>query len=973
MWGNMIGRWERKAEDGSRSLLRSYTIAFAALCLVVFVWYYAFGRTLIWKGDGWSQHYKALLYYAKYLRCILKNFFTGSSLFIPSFDIAIGEGNDILETFHYYVIGDPFALLSFLVPLRLMVVYYVAMILLRMYLAGLAFIWMMRTLHRGKSLGNVALIAGASVYVFAYWGLFNAARHPYFLNPCIYLPLLVIGIEKILRRERPYLFAGMVAVAGVSNFYFFYVLAILTAVYAALRVLWLRRTEGGKVLKPLLRLGAYALWGLALAAFIFLPMSRAFLTNARMGTPNARHLIYPLSYYGKLPALALSSGEAYWVCMGFAAPVFPACCLLWRRKGNGFCKLCMAVCGVMLLFPVFGQALNGFSYMCNRWSFCIALVCGAALTLLWDELTALPAKDWKFLCKCCGVYAALCVVLWNSRTPRAFGSILLLLLTMWELRPVKAARESATADGETEKTAKPRNPGAAVAAVIALAIAVNSFWLNCYLSDSYASKAMYVWDASNVPLRNEAEQLHRLVRETGDSAWFRYSGTDPEKNANVVGEVSSTQFYWTIGSPALAEYRTAMSLREYSLYKYQNYDERAVLTTLSAVGYYVINPTLQAAPPYGFSKIGTLADGRTEIYKNDQALPLFYTYDDCVLRKDWDTLSSPEKEDVLLRAMVVEREPSAETPATSPDALKADGYPQAVPVPFTVECGEGVSFDGRTFTVGARGGKIELLFDGLADAETMFEFLGAQIIPTTGQEPKRFGLKPFKKPITIGPFTFEKPADFRLLATDRLDWKVPDSAVLTLSDDRYSKNLELYNNEYRYYNGRRDFCVNLGYREEAQKRITVSFSEEGTYTFDEIRVWCRPMAQYAETVAKRAGATVRNLTFKTNEIAATVVTDVPKLVCIAVPYHEGFTAYVNGEKAELLHANVGYMGVHIKPGENRVQLLYRPPLRLAGGLISFAALAAGVWFVIYRERQIRQGRRKENSDDRSIRGGGCQF
>ena len=108
----MIGRWERKAEDGSRSLLRSYTIAFAALCLVVFVWYYAFGRTLIWKGDGWSQHYKALLYYAKYLRCILKNFFTGSSLSIPSFDIAIGEGNDILETFHYYVIGDPFALSS---------------------------------------------------------------------------------------------------------------------------------------------------------------------------------------------------------------------------------------------------------------------------------------------------------------------------------------------------------------------------------------------------------------------------------------------------------------------------------------------------------------------------------------------------------------------------------------------------------------------------------------------------------------------------------------------------------------------------------------------------------------------------------------------------------------------------------------------------------------------------------------------
>ena len=224
-------------------------------------------------------------------------------------------------------------------------------------------------------------------------------------------------------------------------------------------------------------------------------------------------------------------------------------------------------------------------------------------------------------------------------------------------------------------------------------------------------------------------------------------------------------------------------------------------------------------------------------------------------------------------------------------------------------------------------------------------------------------MKPFKKPITIGPFTFEKPADFRFLATDRLDWKVPDTAELTLSDGRYEKVLALYNSEYRYYNGRRDFCVNLGYREDAQNLITVAFSEKGTYSFDAIRVWCRPMEQYKTAVAKRAEAMVRKLTIGTNEIAATVVTDVPKLVCIAVPYHEGFTAYVNGEKAELLHANVGYMGVRVEPGENRVQLLYRPPLRFAGGLITLAALIVFGWYVFYNERKIRHARRKENSDD----------
>ena len=58
---------------------------------------------------------------------------------IPEWDFNIGEGNDILVTLHYYVIGDPFAVLSVLVPTRFMYVYYDIMILLRLYLAGIAF------------------------------------------------------------------------------------------------------------------------------------------------------------------------------------------------------------------------------------------------------------------------------------------------------------------------------------------------------------------------------------------------------------------------------------------------------------------------------------------------------------------------------------------------------------------------------------------------------------------------------------------------------------------------------------------------------------------------------------------------------------------------------------------------------------------------------------------------------------------
>ena len=77
-------------------------------------------------------------------------------------------------------------------------------------------------------------MAGALTYSFCMWGLTNAARHPYFLNPMIYFPLIILGIEKIIKKK-PYLFIIMVTISAVSNFYFFYMIVLLTVVYALIR------------------------------------------------------------------------------------------------------------------------------------------------------------------------------------------------------------------------------------------------------------------------------------------------------------------------------------------------------------------------------------------------------------------------------------------------------------------------------------------------------------------------------------------------------------------------------------------------------------------------------------------------------------------------------------------------------------------------------------------------------------------
>ena len=101
-----------------------YTVLFLILMFFCFSFFIFSGKSLIWESDGWRQHYKALVYYSEYLKNFFKNLFGNGSIVLPEFDFAIGEGSDILNTMHYYVMGDPVAFLSVLVPAGGMHIFY---------------------------------------------------------------------------------------------------------------------------------------------------------------------------------------------------------------------------------------------------------------------------------------------------------------------------------------------------------------------------------------------------------------------------------------------------------------------------------------------------------------------------------------------------------------------------------------------------------------------------------------------------------------------------------------------------------------------------------------------------------------------------------------------------------------------------------------------------------------------------------
>ena len=210
-----------------------YTIMFLLMCIAAFLPFFMEGKSFVWGAgveDGLSQHFSALAYYGEALRDFFHNLFSGHPKLIM-WDMSIGYGADIISTLNYYAIGDPLNLLYGFVPVKYTEAMYNFMILFRMYLAGITFILYARKMKKRVD----GIVIGALVYVFCGFCFRLGLRHPFFINPMIYFPLLCLGVEKIYQKERPYVFIASVWVAAMSNYYFLYMLTIFTVIYAWIR------------------------------------------------------------------------------------------------------------------------------------------------------------------------------------------------------------------------------------------------------------------------------------------------------------------------------------------------------------------------------------------------------------------------------------------------------------------------------------------------------------------------------------------------------------------------------------------------------------------------------------------------------------------------------------------------------------------------------------------------------------------
>ena len=936
----------KRSGTGKRQYLLCYTLAFFFLAAACFFWFALRGKSMIWSGkvgslDGISQHYTALSYYGTYLRTVLRTFLSTGRIVFPAFDASIGAGGDILTTLHYYVIGDPLTLFSAVVPKYYTEYLYEVLIVVRLYLAGLSFTLFVDHIRPGNRFYTAV---GALAYAFSGYALFAAVRHPYFANPMIYLPLMLLGCEHVFEGRKPWLFIASVCLAAISNFYFFYMLVLLTVLYAAIRMFsFIEKPYLKNAWRYIWRFFAYGGIGVLCGGIIFFPVVAAQLGSARADFSTAVPLFYNLRYYERFLfdyVSGVSGGS--WTIVTHTPLVFCGIVILWMTRRRKMLKTFHVLLTALLLIPFFGWVFNGTSYVSNRWCWGYSLLLCATLSIVLPELTRFSKKQWMIFCAVCAVYGG-----WGMIRLSVDGFSVAIGPLLTVLTPLLLA---AVFFFLRRRAQFPLYLRRAVLFVTVVGVGTLAMvrYNHGYLDQfTPAGKA-----ADNV----ETEQALPLKEKEDGSFWryenYNYTSSAP-MNTTLLTGLHGTGCYFSLTAPAWSDLLASMHHSETMPQRTTSLQGRTVLCALANVRYYTGRHYLREGfLPYGYnatplflkdlpnfelysaySRKDTPEKVTYGYYENTLALPFGYTYSRAVSRTEFETLTPAQKQRTLLTSAVLD----------DPSDLSAGMLcREDLTLPFTVECSKNVRQVQGGFISTKKNAEIKLtLQNSQAGRETYLNFAG---LCFRQQDP-------VERAKTTGSWetlSAQKRAALEKRAERFIQTGKSHITVRTL-DTRQS--MEVYSERYNYYGGPVDVAINLGYHEKAPVTVVLILQKPGVYSFDDMSVEQIPMDDVAASLNTLGEEHLENTVWETDSLRGDIAVSSEKLLCLSLPYSKGWSARVDGKKADLLKTDIAFMGLRLSPGRHVVELAYRTPYLTHGALMTLAGVLIWIVMIVYQKRK----------------------
>lgn len=895
-----------------------YTLMFLLMCIVAFLPFFTEGKSFVWGAgveDGLSQHFSALAYYGEALREFFRNLLAGHPKLVM-WDMSLGYGADILSTLNYYAIGDPLNLLYGFVSPKNTETMYNFMIVLRMYLAGITFIMYARKMKK-RSYGTVI---GALVYVFSGFCFRLGLRHPFFINPMIYFPLLCLGIEKIYQRERPYVFIFAVCVSAMSNYYFLYMLTIFAVIYAWIR--FYKYSEENKIktfFLTILKFGMYYTLGIAMAAVILLPSVIGFLGNGRYGNgadwkslivyPGKYYLLFIENFIG-YGNMGSNTNAGYLPIVGIVV-LFT---LFSQRMKHKKYRAAFIASIIALILPIFGYAFNGFSYANNRWAFALSFIVALLTAEMYPRLFVMSKRQQIGIGAGIIIYTVFCIIvnasgeeiLKNKGIMAACGLIAVFYILLLIFQRLGY---------DTQK----RIVRVSMAILLLISVGVHGYYRFDPKEYAYTQEFMDQGQA----YRTLKEDNIRMLSKANDPSVYRvHTEGYRYKNYGLINHLNTISGYYSITAKCVTD-----TIKGYDTLgmqyadKYKGVDQRLGLLSLAGVKYITVAHNSQVAKdvssmgdvPYGVEKLRK--KGNITLYKNKYALPFAYAYDSYMTEQQYEQLNGIGKEQAMLAQIILNQHPADKEIQHNEQRNGPDI--QTISLPETrISSPKGKKYADITVPVEK-------------DKETYLYF---------------------KNLVYHG----KKNGDDKFILTGRKGTK----GILVTQNDVQQK-IHIQSTFNPYYFGRKDYIVKINHQtSKAKEKVRLNFLSPGEYEFDDISLITVPKKDVLARLKERKENSMKQIQYEGNHFRGVYHAKKDQILCVTIPYSKGWKATVNGNRTKIYKANGMFMGIIMKKGTQSVKLDYETPGLKIGAWISLVAWIGlgiyGLYFEKYRKKLLNQ-------------------
>ena len=923
-----------KAKRFLRSGFFIYSILIFITGVAVFLPFLQNRTSFIWEPDGTAQHFTAFVYYGEYIREIVQSIFAGHPA-IPQFDLSIGLGSDILQALQYYTIGDPLNLLSALVPKEYAAYAYTLIMVLRYYLAGLAFM----ALAKYKKLPVLTSAAGAVIYVFTAYSMYMAIRHPSFLNPMIYFPLIILGAEMIFDKKRPYVFILSIFLAAVSCFYYFYVLSAFTVLYIFFRIFFVYGKQFFKgFLESLWKFGGAYILGVMMAAVIFFPLVSAFFAASRGQVEYGLSILFNKDFYKNfLSAFFNTQMIGNNTYFGFTALAAGGAVLLFAgRKKNGFLKLAFLVVTVMVMLPVFGMILNGFSYVVNRWSWVYGLLCAYTFAKCAGDLKTITVKKSVLLVAAAAVTTGIMAFLKtlndseNLISCAVFFAFALLCLA-YSVLPKIAKKVNKKTLGTVFK--------AGLCALAAAAVFINGFNFFSPSRSKYVSTFMTFKEAREYSNGERTAEIEKIQSESGGiNRYVPLSIPLADCNESMISGGYSTNAYLSMIDGNIVEFQQDMGIINGNLSRINDTRWDPFLNVVLNTRYMVAKSTNSTFYGTENNSLGSVAytdGGEYQIYENQYAVPFGCTYEKTLSQEEYDQLAPAEKRLAMLDCVVLNDSTDSGT------ATAADYQNRCSEISVSLAEAPGVVVRENRIYVAEDNTEVTLLpQDDLPDGGQFYFY--AQNI--------RYS------PLSTDDYEkAERGENVHGVRTDtmRKFFEPENSVGLSVSTDTRRESFSIYTPYNDYNTGVSDHMLNLGYYSSNPGELKMTF-KKGVYELDSLRLIRVPMDSYNTLVAERAEETLQNVQTGCDSISGSITVSGSKWLYLSIPYSENWKAYVDGEEVEISRADSAFCAIPLESGEHSIELRYENRILLYSLPVSLAGAAVFAAVIIVTEKKIKK-------------------